>query len=111
MSEYLEIPNIFEYASSELSQDAFICWTLAGLNYPNSEINKFSKAFLDLILDSSLNQLHKAYQFNSQDVVHIDIKRQKDNIDILATLEIDNGYGKRYETLLIEDKVFSTQHD
>ena len=29
-----EKPNLFEYATSELSQDAFICWLLAWIEYP-----------------------------------------------------------------------------
>lgn len=35
-------PNIFDYATSELSQDAFICWLLEWANprYKNPELNK-----------------------------------------------------------------------
>lgn len=41
MGEYLQTPNKFECAISELSQDAFIWWALAGLNYPKCSVCKF----------------------------------------------------------------------
>ncbi len=37
-------PNLFSYATSELSQDAFICWLLAWAHPENKEINSDSPA-------------------------------------------------------------------
>ena len=34
----MERNNIFNFATSELSQDAFICWCLNWLNYEDSEL-------------------------------------------------------------------------
>ena len=34
----MEKNNIFNFATSELSQDAFICWCLNWLNYEDSEL-------------------------------------------------------------------------
>ncbi len=38
--------QIFEFATSELSQDAFICWALAGLITQNVLYIKFKRALL-----------------------------------------------------------------
>lgn len=35
--------NLFSFATSELSQDAFICWCLNWINYPNEELYPMAK--------------------------------------------------------------------
>lgn len=74
-------PNIFNYATSELSQDAFICYML---NFPDA-----AKLFLDKcgIYDEEIK----------------DIRRQYLHIDVLV--ETDNHY------LIIEDKTGTGEHD
>lgn len=74
-------PNIFDYATSELSQDAFICYML---NFPLA-----AKLFL--------GQCH----INNEDILNIE--RQHMHIDILV--ETDNHY------LIIEDKTGTGEHD
>lgn len=103
-------PNIFNYATSELSQDAYICWVLEGLNHPGCEIYPFSRKFLALLMQETTRQLHQMHSFSPDDVVCVDIKRQKDHIDILATLHIRNGWGEFRQTMIIEDKTFTGPH-
>ncbi len=88
-------PNLFNYATSELSQDAFICWLLDWANDSNSEhdrnLNLLAKTFVDVLLNKKL------INYN------IVVDKQLKNIDILATIN------DRY-FLVIEDKKGTSEH-
>ena len=46
--------NLFSFATSELSQDAFICWCLNWINYPNEELYSMAKdIFLNLLKEAN----------------------------------------------------------
>ena len=88
----MERNNIFDFATSELSQDAFICWCLNWLNYEDSELRALA---VDLLKE-----------FGEEDVSdnqEILIKRQFKKIDILVVLK---GLNRVY---IIEDKVHSSE--
>ncbi len=42
--------NLFQYATSELSQDAFLAWSINWLNYKEEPLYEYGKAMLDLLL-------------------------------------------------------------
>jgi len=88
----MERNNIFNFATSELSQDAFICWCLNWLNYEDSELRALA---VDLLKE-----------FGEEDVSdnqEIFIKRQFKKIDILVVFkELNRVY-------IIEDKVNSSE--
>lgn len=96
-------PNLFKFATSELSQDAFICWLLlwADQDYQTGSdkhkaLNKVATSILALFFDKANTSLPS----------HIDeivVKRQVNNIDVLCI--INDTY-----CVLIEDKVGSLQH-
>lgn len=90
-------PNLFDYATSELSQDALICWLLkwseSKYKIHDPELYKCANHFLCSILDKP----------TGYKVDKIEIKRQKNNIDILAIINDDL-------MLVIEDKVFTSEH-
>lgn len=90
----MERNNIFNFATSELSQDAFICWCLNWLNYKDSELR-------DLAVD-----LLKAFgEEDVSDNQEIIIKRQFKKIDILVVFkELNRVY-------IIEDKVDSFESE
>ncbi len=98
-NKQMQSPNIFSYAPSELTQDAFICWLAKWAdpkyqNY-NPKLHNIGVLFLKRMLakhDISLNG----------DVPKSVIKKQHHNIDVVIDLED--------QILLIEDKVFSKQH-
>lgn len=47
--------NLFTFATSELSQDAFICWCLNWINYPNEILYPMAKdIFLNLLKEENL---------------------------------------------------------
>lgn len=105
-------PNIFSFATKELSQDAFICWLLAWADkaYEKNDLHLSGLAFMQAIL--------KKYDFENQPIIEtIEIKRQCKKIDILCLLNVslkDLGNKKQPPensyAIIIEDKVGSSQH-
>jgi hypothetical protein len=85
-------PNIFEYATKELSQDAFFGWLLAwgDEKYTGTKLNTVSLAFINFLLS-----LH-----NKQKVISVSIKihMQHHRADIVAEVGSNS-------IILIEDKV------
>ena len=103
----MSIPNFFRFASSELSQDAFILWLLEWAN-PNpeyiqadNELHKAAQAFVRLLLlpDDSKEDLQ---------ISSIECQNQDNNIDVLALIKDINN--KQY-AVIIEDKTDTTVHD
>ena len=45
--------NLFDFATKELSQDAFLCWLINWLNYKkeNIELYNTAKKFINLIIN------------------------------------------------------------
>lgn len=99
----MKTPNLFKFATSELSQDAFICWLLswAKEDYKTGDdkhkaLNKVATSVLALLFD-------KAGKILPTSIDTIVVQRQVSNIDILCVL--NDTY-----CVLIEDKVGSVQH-
>jgi hypothetical protein len=91
--------NLFFYATSELSQDAFICWLLS------HAMPKFLEQ--DKVLAECAKELIRLMLTNrgkSDKVVVTNIKKQYKNIDILVVVNRDTY-------IVIEDKTFTGQHD
>lgn len=89
-------PNIFRYATSELSQDAFLLWLLEWANPQyadsNKNLNAAAQSFVRLLLDSpdlSVNQV-KCY-------------KQENHIDVFCI--VNETYA-----ILIEDKTDTSEH-
>ncbi|HSE59120.1 MAG TPA: hypothetical protein VLA99_10505, partial [Nitrospiraceae bacterium] len=93
-------PNLFQFASSELSQDAMLCW-LATWGDPASEVHDKSlhhlgRAFLQALFAKHGRQIPTT-------IKSIEIRRQYKNIDVLLVI---NGT----IAVCIEDKVGSVEH-
>lgn len=88
--------NLFEFATSELSQDAFICWIINWINgekdYP---LYGLAKDFLTELLGCTSYELLDG----------VDIIRQLKKIDILVLVR------KSKKAIIIEDKTFTGEHD
>lgn len=91
-------PNLFDYATSELSQDAFLAWFFKWAEKDN-EVE--DKALHDCALES-LQMFVKASKI--QEVNKIKIIRQRKNIDLWIV--INDEYH-----LIIEDKTATSEHD
>ena len=88
--------NLFEFATSELSQDAFICWLLNFAHKDHLDEDRY-------LTECAKKLLQKMVPEETDHVV-TDIQRQYKNIDVL--LEVN----KKYQ-VIIEDKTFSNVHD
>lgn len=93
-------PNLFDYATSELSQDAFLCWLLkwgeAGLHSVDQELHRVATRFI-----------HKVFSLHNRsldETIHqVRIIRQFKGLDVLAIIN------EKY-AILIEDKTFTSEH-
>lgn len=89
-------PNVFEFATKELSQDAFLCYLLEFLKEENKNY-KDEYTFANFFLRNIL----KKFSLNME-VKKLEIKKQYNNIDILLILN-DEYY------IIIEDKTFTSE--
>lgn len=89
-------PNIFNFATKELSQDAFLCYLL---EFSKEEYKKYEKEhiFANIFLKNILNKFSLDIE-----VKKLEIKKQYNNIDILLILN-DEYY------IIIEDKTFTSE--
>ena len=89
-------PNLFEQATSELTQDAFIKWLLDWANPDfynlDCELCKTAQNFVRLLLNN--DTLH---------ITSIECKKQEHHIDVFAI--VNNKY-----VLVIEDKTNTNEH-
>ncbi len=97
-------PNIFKFATSELSQDAFICWLVSYANCPENEVlNRCARDFITLLynLKKGLNRI------NETNVEGIDnLKRQYCHTDVYFQALIN---GNRI-SFVVEDKTGTSHH-
>src|SRR5207253_325783 len=96
----VEFPNIFEFATSELSQDAFICWLASWADpafRPQDEaLHTTATAFLDRLLE--VGGSPKPAEYRS-----VEVHRQVDDIDVLFRVNGDTA-------IIIEDKTNTKDH-
>ena len=93
-------PNLFDFATSELSQDAFICW-LASWSDPafkteSEPLHATATAFLDRLLE--VGKGPKILEYRS-----IQVRRQWKDIDVLLVVNNDTA-------IIIEDKTDTKDH-
>lgn len=96
-------PNLFNFATSELSQDAVICWLLSWADQKykvgddkQQALNKVATQLLQLFFERAGKEL-------PQTIETLEVKKQVKNIDILCI--VNNTY-----CVVIEDKVGTIQH-
>ena len=100
MEKRLRATNLYRYATSELSQDAFICWLLSHLTEEGWEedpqIRECAICFLNCIFKAAHKEMYRVYW-------RAEIKKQYKNIDVLVVV---NDYH-----IIIEDKTFTNSHN
>ncbi|MFX3625135.1 MAG: hypothetical protein ACE3JP_14210 [Ectobacillus sp.] len=91
-------PNLFQYATSELSQDAFVCWLIEWANPIYKEID-------EKLHTAGTAFIKKIYNLHSKpfpsSIESLKITRQFQGLDILV--EINNE-----QAILIEDKTYTS---
>jgi hypothetical protein len=81
-------PNLFNWATSELSQDAFISWLLCWANYPDDpQLYNTAKYLISKLTSNEVNQFEK-----------VEVVKQRYNIDILCV--VDNNTRPTLKTIL-----------
>lgn len=90
-------PNLFHFATSELSQDAFICWlaSCADASVDDEELRDAGKRFLSALLATR--------DLSLPGTPRIRVYRQLERIDVV--IEIDESI-----IVVIEDKVGTAEH-
>lgn len=95
----MDKPNIFKYATKELSQDAFIFWLLDHANPKYENVDPVLK-------DCSLKLISKFFELENKEmpekIENFSIHKQYKNIDIL--LKLNNFF------IIIEDKTGTKAH-
>lgn len=95
-------PNIFTYATSELSQDAFIAWLLEWADPKfktlNEPLHNLGTSFLVELLATKNIVLSQIESF--------EVKTQHHKIDVYVKLVMNN----ELIGIIIEDKVYSSNH-
>ena len=90
--------NIFDYATKELSQDAFLRWLFENYNCEDDHSLK----------NASRNVIKKLCKLNDdEEIEYVITYSQWHKIDIFAFIKTN----KRKVALFIEDKVFSAEHN
>lgn len=93
-------PNIFNIATKELNQDAFLTWLLQYSDIEckdiDQDLNNCGREFIESLIKT------KIPNFN-EDIINVEAGRQWKNIDVWA--KINNKY-----LIIIEDKTFSSAH-
>lgn len=88
--------NIFNFATKELSQDAFLSWFIANCN--DQSIGEHSYDFINFLT---------GYDFKYGEIKKVTIKQQEHNMDIIVDLWTLNDL---HYVIVIEDKTFSSAH-
>ena len=97
----MDAPNLFSYATKELSQDAVICWLVAWSAHDGaSRLTQLGQRFVESLLNHKRQGSKVALKGGP---LKVEIHRQDNYIDVLARIE-----GKH--VLLIEDKTDSEPH-
>ena len=103
-------PNLFDFATKELSQDAVICWLIAWADTHATErpvdggLRECGRAFVDALFATWEGDWGKV-ELGSP--IRTKVQRQENRIDVLARVDARDA---RY-VLLIEDKTDTGAHD
>lgn len=93
-------PNLFRFATSELSQDAFICWLLSWADPSRASTNVALHNTATLLLDRllAIGKVNKPDAYRQ-----VIVRKQVRHIDVL--IEINGQFA-----IIIEDKTFTKHH-
>lgn len=94
--------NIFDYATSELSQDAFLCYlfNFASDEHKNEDLhlNRCAVEMLRKIISSKYSN-----EVNNENIRVTELIKQHNNIDVY--IQVNNKYH-----IILEDKTYTSQH-
>lgn len=92
--------NLFDFATKELSQDAFLRWLFESYDSSDAEVKDASRG---LLIDFINNP-----KYRTDSIVKLWTKAQDHKADIVVWVEMNDGY--KYG-IIIEDKTYSSEHN
>ncbi|MBP0725157.1 PD-(D/E)XK nuclease family protein [Bacillus sp. RG28] len=96
---FLETPNLFQFATSELSQDAFLCWLISWSQQAYRSVDgPLHEAAVDFI-----SMIFNIHEIPVPIVETLKVMRQFKSLDVLVI--VNNKYA-----ILIEDKTYTKDH-
>ena len=109
----MERNNIFNFATSELSQDAFICWLCNWVNFDDNDLSEDEKKLKELATD--FIEKMSGEKLGDRKV---NIKRQYQKIDVLLEIQNKTEFITKEDEkipvvdmyVIIEDKVGTALH-
>ncbi|MGI9310419.1 MAG: PD-(D/E)XK nuclease family protein [bacterium] len=112
MTRSANIPNIFEYATSELSQDAFLCWLIACSDCGDAAYRNLGLDFIRFLYNSTVSE--SGGKIDREDVNGLTDSgenqtfpwRQHHKIDVYFQARIK----KEKVSFIIEDKTATQMH-
>ena len=96
-------PNLFEFATKELSQDAFLCWLLSWADCRLADVDPGLHEMGRHFLKSIARKCGRDIPVEVPDV-HVEVQKQYKSIDVLAKISL----GTTKYVLAIEDKTHTT---
>ncbi len=98
--------NLFDFATKELSQDAFICWLVNNYDNDNNiELKRLAYDFINFISK-------KNYKIG--DIKYLNTLQQANNMDVIIDIwETEKDFKDKYSSdyvIVIEDKTTSSAH-
>lgn len=98
--------NLFNYATKELSQDAFICWLCS---YALQDADKSDGALVECAQNLIFEFMKRGIgdDIDRNKIVLKDVEKQFEYIDVLLTVE----YSGEIYKIIVEDKTHSSEHD
>ena len=105
----MERNNIFNFATSELSQDAFICWLCNWVNFDDNSLSEDEKKLKSLATEFIEKMLGEKLGDRK-----VNIKRQYQKIDVLLEIQNKTEFIEKIPVVdmyvIIEDKVGTGLH-
>ena len=95
-------PNIFDYATKELSQDAFICWLVACAAEDGGALQRCGQAFIGALMKHGREQYGRPFVVTD---VSLPDKQYK-GIDVYFQARVDGSM----VSFVIEDKTVTSMH-
>ena len=108
----MKTPNIFDYATSELSQDAFLCWLIACSGSEDKPLKNLGLDFIRFLYNSTIEEGHKIEQSAVQGLIETEGEnndypwQQYEKIDIYFQAIINT----KIVSFIIEDKTDTQMH-
>lgn len=106
-AEVLSHPNLFSYATSELSQDAFICWLAAWADLKYKDIDPPLHNVARVFVGSMISKVDSKSGYDIADIITVGIGRQVGKLDVL--IEVNKGLLNQL-AILVEDKTHTNNH-